>query len=403
MTNSGMVQEHHNAATVGRGDVEGASFATQRLVSLDAYRGFVMLALVAGSMVVEHALHVAAKATGSPAWEWIQGLWTHAGWEGAYPWDMVQPAFMFIVGVAVPYSYAKRQAMGESFARMLGHAVYRAIVLILLGVVLRSFHNKQTYWTFEDVVSQIGLGYVFLFLLWNRPRCVQGSVAAGLLLGYCAAWRYWPLIVGMPETPGVVEAGWHRSGSPAQAFDVWLRNLLPHEKPFVNWPYYTLNFIPSLANMIFGLMAGELLQASRPPRSKVWILCVAGTLLSLAGLGLDWAGVCPMIKKIWTPSFALYSGGWCLVFLGLFYYVVDVLGLRRWTFAAVVLGANSIAVYIALETWGWPMSGALHRHFTWWVPAPWGDLAAVLRNLAAALLFWWIFYWMYRRKIFLRI
>jgi hypothetical protein len=92
-----------------------------------------------------------------------------------------------------------------------------------------------------------------------------------------------------------------------------------------------------------------------------------------------------------------------LVLLGWFYYVVDVLGLRRWTFPAVVLGANSIAVYIVLEVWGWSFSGALHRHLTWWVPTPWTDLAAVLRNLAAVVLFWWIFYWMYRRKIFLRI
>ena len=234
----------------------------QRLLSLDAYRGFVMLSLVAGEMFVGHALGIGVKASGHPAWSWIHSLWTHAGWEGAFPWDMIQPAFMFIVGVAVPFSYAKRKAMGDSFLKMLGHAVYRAIVLILLGVVIRSLHNKQTYWTFEDVVSQIGLGYVFLFLLWNRPRWLQATFAAVLLLGYGAAWLFWPQIAAALHIPGEALAGWHTSGSPAQAFDVWLRNLLPHEKPFQNHAYYTLNFIPSLANMIFGLMAGELLQSS---------------------------------------------------------------------------------------------------------------------------------------------
>lgn len=362
-----------------------------------------MLFLVVGSMAVEHALGVAAKSSASPVWKWIESLWTHAGWEGAYPWDMIQPAFLFIVGVAVPFSYAKRKALGDSFLRMFGHAAYRAIVLILLGVVLRSFHNKQTYWTFEDVVSQIGLGYVFLFLLWNRLRWAQTAAAAGLLLSYWALWRYWPQIMGLPETAGVVTAGWKPAGNPGQAFDVWLRNLLPHEKPFQNHAYYTLNFIPSLANMIFGLMAGTLLQSSQQPRRKLLILCVTGTAMSLAGLALAWAGVCPLMKKIWTPGFALYSGGWCLVLLGWFYYVVDMLGWKRWTFPAVVLGANSIAVYIVLDTWGWTMSAALHRHFTWWVQPPWIDLATVLRNMAAAVIFWLIFYWMYRKKIFLRI
>jgi predicted acyltransferase len=155
--------------------------------------------------------------------------------------------------------------------------------------------------------------------------------------------------------------------------------------------------------MIFGLMAGELLQSSLPARSKMRKLCLAGVGLSLAGLALVWTGICPLNKLIWTPSFALYSGGWCVLLLGWFYYVVDVLKFQRWTYPAVVLGANSIAVYIALGVWSWSIGNNLHRHFTWWVPASWADLASVLRNLAAALIFWLVFFWMYRRKIFLRI
>ena len=132
-------------------------------------------------------------------------------------------------------------------------------------------------------------------------------------------------------------------------------------------------------------------------------LCIVGLALSLAGLVLTWIGVCPMVKKIWTPTFALYSGGWCVLLLGWFYYVVDVLQWKRWTFPAVVLGANSIAVYIVLDVWSYSITSSLHRHFTWWVPSPWTDVAAVARNFAGLLIFWWIFFWMYRKKIFVRI
>ncbi|MCE9547315.1 MAG: hypothetical protein K8T25_17725 [Planctomycetia bacterium] len=203
---------------------------------------------------------------------------------------------------------------------------------------------------------------------------------------------------------GPATAGWPKEGNPGQAFDVWLRNALPFNKPFRNHAYYTLNFIPSIATMVFGLMAGELLQSPlRPWRKFGWLVGV-GLLGMGAGLALDLGGVCPLIKKIWTPSWTLFSGGACLVLLGAFYALVDLWGWRRWTLPAVVLGANSIAVYVVLELYcGWMVKTINQQvvHGIWpSISVPW---AATITSLLAVGAFWLVFYVLYRSRVFVRI
>ena len=386
-----------------------APVKSERLVSLDAYRGFVMLLLAASAFAMTPKLMLKFYPD-SPFWTAVAQQWNHVGYTIAKPsdfriWDLIQPAFMFIVGVSVPYSYGARQARGESHLRMFGHAVYRAVVLILVGVFLRSSGHGQTNWTLEDVVSQIGLGYVFLYLLWTQRWQVQAIAAATILVAYWGLWRFWPQIAAQIGVAQAAVAGWPKAGNPGQAFDVWLRNALPHAKPFTNHAYYTLNFIPSLANMIFGLLAGQLLRSSLTARRKLLILTGTGIAGILLGIAL--APFCPLIKTIWTPTFAIFSGGWCLLLLAGFYGVVDVLGWRRWTFPAVVLGANSIAVYVLMGMWwgdnGW-LLGNVKRHSGTWLLSRMSDpWAAVTASVLACLIFWSIFYWMYRRKIFLRI
>jgi len=382
----------------------------ERLHSLDAYRGWVMFFLAAGELGISAALLV----NFFPDSFFLQALAaqsTHVRWAGCHAWDMIQPSFMFIVGVSLAYSYRSRQGRGQGFRRMFGHAVYRAIVLVLLGVFLRSGHGTQTHWTFEDVLTQIGLGYVFLFLLWDRGWKMQAGAAAAILVGYWALWRFWPQIAPLFGAANPV-AGWHEAaqpgwpaeGNPGQAFDLWLRNLLPHEHAFTNWPYYTLNFIPSLATMIFGLMAGHLLQSDKSNERKVLTLLGAGAAGIVLGYALDWSGACPIVKKIWTPSWTLFSGGWCLLLLGEMFWIVDVWRWRRWAFPAVVLGMNSIGVYVLVHYWhGW-LPKVLSIHLDYWllelVSPAW---ATLIRTLLAFALLWLVFFWMYRRRIFLRI
>ena len=240
-----------------------------RLTSLDAFRGFTMLLMASEIARLPHALLQAYPGNGL-AFVIADNL-EHREWVGVTPWDLIQPSFMFMVGVALPFSVAARRARGEAFGALFRHALVRSLLLIALGIFLRSQFRPQTYFTFEDVLTQIGLGYPILFLLaWTRARW-QAVAAAAILVGYWAAFALYPLpppgfdwpSVGVPaDWPHHLTgfaAHWDKNTNLAQAADVWFLNLFPREKPFVfnGGGYLTLNFVPSLATMIFGLLAGD--------------------------------------------------------------------------------------------------------------------------------------------------
>jgi len=387
---------------------------TERLLSLDAYRGIVMLLLVFTAAHGDWMVPIEHAFQDSP---WMLGLLRHAEhveWQGIVLWDMIQPAFMFMVGVSMAYSYVSRQRQGHSYGRMFGHACYRAVVLILLGVFLRSLHRESTYWTFEDVVSQIGLGYVGLFLLWNRPWRVQMFCALGLLLAYWLLFALWPLpgesydyvaVDGHRYYEGFF-AHWNKNAHPGHYFDQWLLNLFPREQPFVanRGGYNTLNFIPSLATMIFGLMAGELLRRSTDRRSNFKKLVIAGVLATLVGWALQSFGICPIVKKIWTPSFGLVSSGLCLLGLAFLYGVIDILKWQRWSWPAVIVGRNSTAAYcMTYMIAGWLLQMLLTHLGTVPFLILGETYRPLLECLAVGLCVWLICHWMVRREIYIRI
>jgi predicted acyltransferase len=230
-----------------------------------------------------------------------------------------------------------------------------------------------------------------------------------------------------------VGAAWHKNHNAGDAIDLWLLNQLPHRTLPQGWiasgglvlpermplqlpplatpafsfsggGYQTINFLPSLATMLFGLMCGELLRSSRPARRKLAILVAAGLGGLAVGQGLDLTGVCPLVKRLWTPSWALFSTGWCCLILAALYGVVDVLGWRWWTYPLVVVGVNSIAIYcmsMLLPPW---TARTLQIHFGREVFLGWGTLwEPTLRALLVGLCFWLACWWMYRQKLFIRI
>lgn len=392
-----------------------ANEPSTRLVSLDVFRGMTMLFMA--SEILEIA-RVARGFRDSAFARFAADMLDHRAWVGCAPWDLIQPAFTFMVGVSLPFSLARRRANGESFARMFGHSVYRALILIFLGVFLRSQGRPQTYFTFEDVLSQIGLGYVFLFLVaWTRPR-IQWICAAVILVGYWAAFALYPLpapgfdttLVGVsPDWPHHLSgfaAHWDKNTNFASYFDQWFLNLFPREKPFVynGGGYLTLSFIPSLATMIFGLLAGGLLRSERAATEKLRTLVLVGVAGIVAGAALHLLGICPIVKRIWTPSWTIYSAGWVVLMLAGLYYVIDIKGYRRWAFPFLVVGMNSIAMYVLVHVTVEYIVNSMHIHlgrpvFEWPAPA----FAPVIEGAAALLVLWLILFWMYRRKVFLRI
>jgi heparan-alpha-glucosaminide N-acetyltransferase len=353
------------------------------------------------------------------------------------------------VGVALPFSIASRMARGQRKSVMWLHAVWRALVLVLLGVFLRSIGKKMTYWTFEDTLSQIGLGYPFLFLLGFVGNKVRWSALVVLLVGYWWAFATFPIAppdvdlasVNVPKgwthDFGGFLAHWNMNRNAAWAFDRWFLNLFPRETEFIGnrGGYCTLSFIPTLGTMILGLIGGSWLRkgsrsapaavsaadgaekvaedhGAKEVRAKAspmeWVavkLIFAGVGCLAAGWLLQFSGLCPIVKKIWTPAWTLYSGGWCFLLMAAFYFVIDLQGWKRWAFPLVVIGMNSIAMYVLKDT---PIDDffgdALHTHFGRRPFQLFGEaLEPVVHGGAVLLILWLILLWMHRRKVWVRI
>lgn len=399
-----------------------ADFTRQRLVSLDAYRGLIMVALAFNGFGLYQTATLHRQAQGDTLlWRALRYQFSHTEWTGCSFWDLIQPSFMFMVGTAMAFSYARRRQAGQSWPRMLGHAAWRSVVLVLLGVFLMSSGAPQTNWTFVNVLTQIGLGYVFLFLLWGRPPAVQALTAAIILGSTWLLYQQYPhagidVARGAPEV-GVsqhwaqryladVPPAWHKNANVGHAVDLDFLNLFPRREPFRfnEGGYQTLNFLPSLATMLFGLMCGELLRSARSARFKLQALVLAGLAGLVVGQALDLAEICPLVKRIWTPAWALFSTGWCCLILAAFYAVVDVLGYRRWAFPLVVVGLNSIAIYcMGMTLRGWT-ARMLQTHLGPEVFRVFGPLwEPTVQTVLVGLVFWVACWWMYRQRIFIRI
>jgi predicted acyltransferase len=387
----------------------------QRLASMDAYRGLVMLLMMAEVMQFSK---VAQALPGSKFWSFLDWHQSHVDWVGCSLHDLIQPSFSFLVGVALPFSLARRTAEGQPQWHRTVHAFGRALILLLLGVILRSNEWPHTNWTFEDTLTQIGLGYGFLYIIGMRSLRVQWIALAVILVGYWLAFATHPL-------PGA-DFDWSKAGvksdSPnhltgfadhwnlntnfAWSFDTWFMNLFPRAKDFTNnrGGYSTLNFIPTLGTMILGLLAGGVLRSNRSSLHKIqWLVC-AGLIGLTSGWLLGAAGICPVVKKIWTPSWVLFSGGWCFLILAGFYLVMDVWNRRAWAFFMMVVGMNSIAAYLIAHLFVSFIQNALPRHLgNSWLTFAGKPYEPLLLGAGVLAVEWLILWWMYRKKIFIRI
>lgn len=456
------------------------ALAETRLMSLDAYRGFVMLAMASGGLgfsgivrnhpeLLDRFDKTAFDRPWRMLWENLAFHFDHVAWHGCGFWDLIQPSFMFMVGVALPFSLARRTGAGQSPRERFGHVVVRSAVLVALGVFLSSNWSKLTNFTFVNVLSQIGLGYPFLYLLAGRRVWVQLLVAIAVLGGY-AAWfaldrtsaeeerlvRQYVLEHKGPEKAAKefdqftgTAAAWNKHLNPAATSDRTFLNLFPRDKDENKEPvwhgrqfwindggYQTLNFVPSFVTMLFGLMTGQLLCSARTDRGKLLWMVGAGAACFAISMGLDtkmwpvsipgcdWS-FCPIVKRIWTPTWTLYSTGWTLWMLAAFYAVIDVAKVRAWSFPFVVVGMNSIAIYVAaqlLKPW---LKNTARIHLTtldqvwhdsvaptirpswqnasivsWLYDSMWSDFRVSVVVLA---MLWLMCLWLYRQRIFIRI
>ena len=395
--------------------VERAAQGQQRNIAVDAYRGLVMLLMMGEVLRFSHA---AAVHPGSTFWHILGYNQTHVEWSGMSLHDMIQPSFTFLVGVALPYSLRSRQKKGQSFRRMLLHTILRSLILIFLGIFLRSTYSPMTNYTFEDTLTQIGLGYTFAFLLtFVRPRW-QWIAFAGILFSYWLAWALYPApganfdwaAVGVPDDwhqylySGFM-SHWNKNSNLGQAFDLWFLNVLPRPSRFLynEGGYLTLSFIPTLGTMLMGLAAGRWFQDAAP-RIPIKKFLIAGAAFCAAGLLLHFTGICPIVKRIWTPAWTLWSGGVCFFFLAAFSWVIDVRRHRGIAFPLMVIGMNSIAAYVMAELCRTFVQNSIRINLGMGFLNLFGaDMAPTWLGVLTLLVYWLVLYWMFRKKIFVRI
>lgn len=563
----------------GRSGKTKAPKPAARLVSLDAYRGFIMMMLAASGFGIAAFAKLDAKL---PVWEehnyeWWKRLafhFDHPVWISAFGygkvsfWDLIQPAFMFMVGVSMPFSYARREEQGHGWASRAFHALCRSIVLVLLGVFLSTGQASRTVWVFPNVLCQIGFGYFFAWLLLNQKRSVQFAALAILLSvhwtwfklnpppsdynyeavgvktpladtplqdreifeGPWSAWskngniafridqwllpqfrtvpvkedadenaepKAWlppvsrwmtvslqdppvatPATIQEPATPTAVEesksentlngkasaavidepqpqvpaeaqpAGNQPSQSaetpaatppaappgtidattplppatesesestePAKSNPSWIRQVLfsnPDPYTFNSGGYTTLNFVPSIGTMLLGIICGHwLMSNSLSSAKKLGLLVLLALICFGLGVGAHMT-VCPIVKRIWTPSWVLFSGGYVIGMLALFYLLFDIAPLRLLAFPLVVVGTNSILAYMMGQLiGGWTRNRMVSVHLAGFIETVFGPraldpewYAPLVLPSTTFLLFWLFLLWLYRQKIFLRI
>lgn len=377
--------------------------ASRRVLSVDALRGFTMFWIVGGWYIFD-GLH---KAMNNETTAWISNQLKHVEWEGFVFEDLIMPMFLFVVGVVMPFSFNKRLERGDSKKKLYFHIILRSLILFILGMVAQGnllALDLDKLKIFCNTLQAIAVGYLFAALIMLNLRVtLQMVVTAGLLL------LFWALIALVPIPVG--EGGAMRAGILEQK-----ANLALHIDHFVLGRFDDgLNYTWILSSMTFtctvmlGVMAGHLLRSDKNRGARFFLLLAAG-IACLAvgslwggwffGIGQYYPALFPIIKRLWTSSFVMFAGGLSFLLLALFYLVIDIIKLRKWAFLFIVLGSNSIFVYMVTHLWNFrDIAGVLVRGFDQFV----GVWAPFMHAVAGFAIVWLILLYMYRKKTFIKV
>jgi predicted acyltransferase len=363
---------------------------SSRVASIDALRGFDMMWIVGGAEVTR-SLH---KVIHNPVMDTLGPQLDHVEWQGFHFYDLIFPLFVFIAGVVLPFSLTRRLEAGANRTEIYKHLVRRLVLLFFLGVVYNglldlNFHEL----CITGVLQRIAVCYFFTGLvMMNTGVRGQAWVAGGLLV------IYW-LVMKLVPVPGVGAGIFTPAGNLSGFID---RHLLP--RPFCCCEYTfgdaegILSTIPAISTCLMGALAGHWLRSSRPAARKLLGLAVAG-LASLA-LGLIWSHWFPIIKTLWTSSYVLFAAGWSLLLLGLFYWIIDVRGYRRWAFFFTVIGLNSITIYVVRSQFDFrTVANVFVRGFIDYL----GPYKPAFYDFSGFVVGWLFLWFLYRQRIFLKV
>jgi predicted acyltransferase len=360
--------------------------ASQRIASIDALRGFVMLWIIGGGDVFKSV----SKVWKTPLTETLYQQMEHAGWEGLHFLDLIFPLFLFLVGVLLPFSIGRRMEQGADRKALYVHIVKRTLVLILLGLVdygLLRFDWDQMRWS--TVLGRIGICYFFAaFMVIHTGWRTQAIVGTTIL------FLFWATLTFIPVPgygPGVL--------TPEGCLTTYIDQLLIPGK--LGLGLYDrqgiLSTFTALSTTLLGVLAGHWLRTGHSSKRKTTGLLVAGVASLI--VGYTWGTFFFISRNIWTSSFVAYAGGWSLLLLALFYWIVDVKGYRKWAFFLMVIGMNSITIWVGQRcidfsyTAGYLFNGMLRYA---------GTVAPVLATFSVLMLKWLFLYFLHRHKIYLK-
>ena len=354
-----------------------------RILSIDFFRGFTMFMLVTGITGVFHLLADGQK--GGVIIAAINKQLEHADWNGLYAWDLIQPFFMFIVGVAMPFAVSKRLARGDSWKKAFYHVLRRSFLLLAFGFILGSDRNG---FSLTNVLAQLSFTYLVAFLLMETDFKWQLAVSFALIILSDMLYRIWSV------------DGFNQPFTADHNFGSWVDMMVTGKLSHDRWVAF--NAIPTSAHTIWGVLVGKLLMKNFPHRKKILILLITGSVAVIIGYVMN--PYIPIIKRICTSSFIIVSGGYCLIAMAFSYWLIDVLKFRKTALFFAIVGMNPIFIYLFSNLGGKQLLSSMADPFTWRLFGWGGEITAgVVTTIVVAAMVWYICYFLYKRKIFIKL
>lgn len=363
----------------------------QRLYSLDVLRGIDMFWIIGA----EEIFHRLAEITHSPFWEALSLQFTHPLWDGFAFYDTIFPLFLFLAGVATPYSIGKQLQNGKPANQLLWRVIKRGLILVLLGVI---YNNGLQLLPLSEVripsvLGRIGLAYMFanIIYLYFKPRG-QLIWFASLLLGY---W----LLLMFTAAPGFPAGTLSIEGNFASYID---RMIIPcHLYRDIHDPEGLLSTLPAISTALLGIFTGTMLRNTTKENARKTVLHILATGVLLIILAQLWSLVFPINKNLWTSSFALQCGGISMILMGTFYYIIDVMGYQKWGFFFKIIGMNSILIYMSSVFINWQFTA--NAMFKWLGQIAGEPYNAVIMVICLLAVQWAFLYFLYKKGVFLRV
>ncbi len=369
---------------------EQTGFFDKRLLSLDLFRGLTMFFLIAEGRKFYDAL--SEMISHDSIFNGLIKNFYHHEWNGLYFWDLIQPFFMFIVGVAMVYSLQKRWDRGDTWNQTFKHILRRCMILFAFGVILACGWRKELIWELWNVLVQLSFTILIAFLFFRLSLLNQLVISIGLLIFAELAYRSFPV------------AGFDQPFVMGHNFGSWMDRVLMGKINPEGW--VAVNCVPTAAHTIWGVIVGKILIGNRSEMQKIKIIAIAGLIGITLGYSMDYAGVTPIIKRISTSSFVIVSGGWALLAMAFFYWLIDLKGFKMWTIFFTIVGINSIFIYMFSGTIGSQWLNGYMMIYTDGFFSMLGVSSGIIKLSNALIVLgieWYLCYWLYKRKIFFRI